>query len=168
MEVIRDRGVPARLNPYRDMSHSINRKESMNAGTLELEQPSGRPAVPDLAVYGILQGSKQTLPDEPQPTSPFVTIIAVIIIAAIVIGALTMPIPGPDETATAASLSIAKSSIGATPTPTPVAVTTPVPTATTEIPRTGGEMCRRTVYTQRSHARELIPVILQPRDGVWT
>lgn len=138
MAVIRDQGVPARLDPYRDTSHSINRKESMNAGTLELDQPSGRPTVPDLAAYGIVQGSKQTLPEEPQPTSPFVTIIAVIIIAAIVIGALTMPIPGPDETATAASLSIEKSSLGVTPTPTPVAATTPVPTATTEIPRTGG------------------------------
>ena len=138
MEVIRDRGVPARLNPYHDMTHSIDRKESMNAGTLGADQQSGRPAVPDLAVYGIAQGSKQTLPEEPQPTSPFVTFIAVIIIAAIVIGALTMPIPGPDASATAASLSLAKSSPTAAPTPTMVAAATPVPAATTGLPRTGG------------------------------
>jgi hypothetical protein len=131
MAVIRDQGVPARLEPYRDLSHSINRKESMDAGTLDSGPPSGRPAVPDLTIYGIAQGGKNSLPEEPPPTSPFVTFIAVIIIAALVIGALVLPIPGPEETATAASLAMAKTSLGATPTPTPVAARTPIPTAAT-------------------------------------
>jgi len=148
MAVIRDQGVPARLDPYRDTSHSISRKESMDAGTLDSELPSGRPAVPDLTIYGITQGGKNSLPEEPQPTSPFVTFIAIIIIAAIVIGALTMPIPGPEETATAASLSKAKASLGATPTPTPVVATTPVPMATTTLPPVDGSVPENGVYAK--------------------
>jgi len=148
MAVIRDQGVPARLDPYRDTSHSINRKESMDAGTLDPDLPSGRPSVPDLTVYGIAQGGKNSLPEEPQPTSPFVTFIAIIIIAALVIAALTLPIPGPDATATAASLSMAKASLGATPAPTPVAATTPIPTPTTALPPSDGSVPGNGIYAK--------------------
>ena len=126
MEVIRDRGVPVRLEPYRATPSSLNRKESMDAGTLELDQPSGRPAVPEWTIYGISQGSKNTLPEEPAPTSPIVTFIVVFLIAAIFIAAMIVPIPGPDARQPAPGQ--------AAPAPatsmTPVTAATPAPSAT--------------------------------------
>ncbi|MDD1694558.1 MAG: hypothetical protein LUQ71_07520 [Methanoregula sp.] len=131
MDILRDKGVPTRLEPYRDYSLSATRKDSMDAGTLELGQPQGRPAVPEWTIYGI-QGGKTALPEEPQPTSPLVTFIVVILIAAIIIGAMIVPIPGPGDTQAGSSAVITGSatSITQVPTPVPTPPVTPQPTET--------------------------------------
>lgn len=133
MTVFKDQGVQVRMDPYHADSRLRNKKESMDAGTLDGEQPLGRPAVPEWTIYGISQTSKNPLPEEPPPRSPLFTIVAVILIAAIVIGAMTMPLPEPRQPKYLSPQTTMKPTAVTTPVPTPVATPRPMATPTPEI-----------------------------------
>jgi hypothetical protein len=130
LTVLETMGVPVRPDPTPPDYISRTKRERMDAGTLDVEKPPGRPAVPEWTVYGP-QGGRSSLPEEPAPTSPVFTVIAMILIAALVIGAMVAPIPAPGEnqTVTVKALSVRP---GTTPQATPSPEVTPVPAAVSQ------------------------------------
>jgi len=125
-------GVPVEHDPTPADFYSRNKRDRMDAGTLEVDKPAGRPAVPEWTIYGPSQSSRNPLPEEPRPTSPLFTIIATILIAAIIIGAMIVPIPAPGKSNPGSPQVAAGASASQTPAPAqvPEPVTTPQPTAT--------------------------------------
>jgi len=125
LTILEKQGVPVQPDPTPADYYSRARRERMDAGTLDTEAPTGRPAVPEWTVYGPAQGTRQALPDEPKPVSPAFTLIAIVLLAAILLVAMLSPIPEPGlqpwEKAAAA-----KAGVSATPTPAPG----PTPAAT--------------------------------------
>ncbi|MDD5143465.1 hypothetical protein [Methanoregula sp.] len=131
LTVLEKQGIPVRPDPTPADYYSRARRERMDAGTLDTDAPTGRPAVPEWTVYGPAQSTRQALPDEPKPVSPAFTLIAIVILAAIMVVAMVSPIPepGPQPWEKAA---LAKASGTPSPTParTPVPVLSPAPAAT--------------------------------------
>jgi len=127
LTVLEKQGVPVRPDPTPADYYSRARRERMDAGTLDTEAPTGRPAVPEWTVYGPAQGTRQAPGDEPKPISPAFTLLAIVLLAAILLVAMFSPIPEPGlqpwEKAAAA-----KAGVSATPTPgpTPAATVAPV------------------------------------------
>jgi len=125
LTVLEKQGVPVRPDPTPADYYSRARRERMDAGTLDIAAPTGRPAVPEWTVYGPAQGTRQALPDEPKPVSPAFTLVAIVLLAAILLVAMVSPIPEPGlqhwEKAAAA-----KAGVTATPTKVPAPAATPV------------------------------------------
>jgi hypothetical protein len=132
--ILRDQGVPVRLEPYRAAFPSLSRKESMDAGTLEVDNLSDRPSVPEWTIYGITQNTKNPLPEEPPPVSPLLTIVALILIVGICIGGMTMMLPAPVENQSLSHHTVTKPTITTTPAPTTIATLQPVATIPPTMP----------------------------------
>ncbi len=128
--ILRDHGVPVRLELHRAAFPLLSRKESMDAGTREVDKPSGRPEVPEWRIYGIARNTKNPLPEEPPPVSPLLTIVALILIFGICIGGMIMLIPGPVEKPSLPHQAITKPTTTTIPAPTTIATLQPVATTT--------------------------------------
>lgn len=102
----------------------------MDAGTREVDKPSGRPEVPEWRIYGIARNTKNPLPEEPPPVSPLLTIVALILIFGICIGGMIMLIPGPVEKPSLPHQAITKPTTTTIPAPTTIATLQPVATTT--------------------------------------
>jgi len=131
LAVLERMGVPVRPDPLPPDHISRTKRERMDAGTLDVEKPAGRPPVPEWTVYGPAQGGRSSLPEEPKPPSPIFTLIAMILIAALVIGAMVAPIPVPGENQTAPGKAVSARP-GTTPPTTPSPEATQVPAAVTQ------------------------------------
>ncbi|PKG33495.1 hypothetical protein [Methanoregula sp.] len=125
LTVLEKQGVAVQADPTPADYYSRAKRERMDAGTLDSDAPTGRPAVPEWTVYGPAQGTRQAIPDEPKPISPAFTLLAIVLLMAILVLAMVSPIPEPGlqpwEKAAAAKA-------GVTAAPTPVNVPTPAAT----------------------------------------
>lgn len=133
--VLEKHGVEVQPDPNPPDYYSRAKRERMDAGTLDEEKTTGRPAVPEWTVYGPAQGTRQAPADEPKPVSPAITIAAIIILAAILIAAMVSPLPEPAKPSWSKTGPAQAASPAATPVPVPgpepvQALQTPVPEET--------------------------------------
>ncbi len=102
--LLEERGVPVQPAPP-DAYRILDRKESMQAGTLVVEGPDARPQAPAWSIYGTQDGGKGSK-EVPNEVSPMLTIAVGILLAAIVIWAMTVPLPEPREPSYLAKISV--------------------------------------------------------------
>jgi hypothetical protein len=157
LTVLERLGVPVHHDPTPSDLISRTKRERMDAGTLNVDGSSGRPAVPEWTIYGPSGSSRNPLPEEPEPQSPLVTLIAMILIAAVLISVMIVPLPEPSGKQPW-SKTLAKPTVPPTPEPVPSPVSTPRP----------GETGQPAVPAVTS-APETPPLLSGgvPGNGVW-
>jgi len=151
--ILEKQGVPVSYDTTHEDFFSLSKRERMDAGTLEADTDGGRPAAPEWTVFGPTQSNKNTLQDEPKPTSPVFTIIVVALIAALLIGAMIAPIPEPGTKQPWQKTGSAGNAASTTPSPT----LAPAPEITPEA-----------VQTVATPSPEVTPAPgAVPGNGIW-
>jgi len=135
--LLEEHGVPVRPAPP-DAYRILDRKESMQAGTLVVEGTDARSQAPAWSIYGTQDSGKGTR-EVPAEVSPMLTIAVGILLAAIVIWAMTVPLPEPREPSYLAKISVTPV-VTKTVAPAPTPTVAPVATILTIVPLQPGQV----------------------------
>ena len=93
---LRDHKVPVQAGSPVDVRPYFGRLDNTEAVTQGANEPAGRPAVPEMTLFGsVARSARQPPPMETPQRSPFVTIAAAILLIGICIGGLLFLVPGP-------------------------------------------------------------------------
>jgi hypothetical protein len=134
---LRDQKVPVRAGPYRTAPLPMGRKDTGEALAPLEGEAKGRPAVPEMTVFGMAGASRQTLPEESSDRMPVIMIAAALLVLGVLAAGIFLTGPGTGTgtgirdltqgtaTATAEVTLPEEPSLMTTPLPAPTATTVP-------------------------------------------
>ena len=129
--VLRDHEVPVQASPPVDVRPYFGKLDNADAVTVKGNEPAGRPAVPEMTLFGgMVSSARQPLPEEGRERSPLFTIAAAVLVIGICIGSLLILVPGPGTNQSPEQHKATVPEAGVTPAPHQLLTRTPEPTAT--------------------------------------
>ncbi|MDP3563842.1 MAG: hypothetical protein Q8R70_05075 [Methanoregula sp.] len=146
--ILKEHKVPFENKGYINESDLVRRAELANAGVLQVDTPTTRPAVPEWTLTGTSHHSRQAPKEELPERSPLITIAAVVIIIAIFVSGFVIV----GWVMNAKNVPVVQNATGAT--------TTTVVTASPSI--TPIPQPQETIVTESSNTR-----ITVPTNGIW-